>query len=302
MADIFISYRRSDAEGWAGRLSDSLKANLRRVRVFCDVDNIPPGVEFDTYITKPVGSCEVLIALISPRWLSVSDSGRRRLDDPKDFIRIEIATALGRKVRVIPVVVGKAGMPSPNDLPDEIKPLARLQAYELTDSRWADDCRALAKELKQLIDRRRWRDAAKAIAAIALVSVGVGGALRMTNWNGASPYPPPLPGLVSTFPKPPISVRSLSGNWVDSQGVMWRIRHSSDGRQIVVHLWNGQSWEPPLVGNGGFDGERWRFALSGNSAGELDILDYQQRLIAYIRHRDGGLYRHTLGWQSRLRQ
>lgn len=109
MAGIFISYRRADAEGWAGRLSDSLKVELGRVNIFRDIDDIPPGVEFDTYIAEAVGSCDVLIALIGPRWLNVTDkSGQRRLDDPNDFIRLEIATALKRNVRVIPALVGDA--------------------------------------------------------------------------------------------------------------------------------------------------------------------------------------------------
>jgi hypothetical protein len=103
MASLFISYRRSDAEGWAGRLSDSLSAHLGRVNIFRDIEDIPAGVDFEAYITEAVGSCSALIALIGPHWLTVTDkAGRRRLDDPGDFTRLEIATALQRNVRVIP--------------------------------------------------------------------------------------------------------------------------------------------------------------------------------------------------------
>jgi TIR domain len=174
-AGIFVSYRRSDAEGWAGRLSDSLKRELGRVNIFRDIEDIPPGVEFDTYIAGAVGSCDALIALIGPSWLSVTDqNGRRRLDDPKDFIRLEIAAALRRNVRVIPVLVSGAQMPGSDDLPEDIKPLARRQAYELTDSRWADDCRNLAGALKPIVKRRSALGIKFAAGGLALVLASVG--------------------------------------------------------------------------------------------------------------------------------
>src|SRR6266478_494516 len=118
MGTIFISYRRDDASAWAGRLSDTLKAILGRVSIFRDIEDIPPGVEFDSYIAQAVGSCDALLALIGPNWLSASDSaGGRRLDDPRDLTRLEIATALKRDIRVIPVLVAGAKMPGPPDLP-----------------------------------------------------------------------------------------------------------------------------------------------------------------------------------------
>src|SRR5262245_42051822 len=100
MAGIFICYRRDDTSGWAGRLSADLKAGFRAVNIFMDIDNIPPGVPFDDYIAQALDSCDVLIALIGPRWLTVADKGGRpRLDDPEDLTRIEIATALKRNIR-----------------------------------------------------------------------------------------------------------------------------------------------------------------------------------------------------------
>src|SRR5688572_1923277 len=107
MSGIFISYRRSDTQPWAGRLSDSLKAALGRVRIFRDIEDIPPGAHFENVINDKVGTCDALIALIGPQWLISTDRyGTRRLDDPKDFTRLEIATALKRNVRVIPTLVG----------------------------------------------------------------------------------------------------------------------------------------------------------------------------------------------------
>lgn len=176
MGGIFISYRRSDAEGWAGRLSDSLKAELGRVNIFRDIDDIPPGVEFDTYIADAVGSCEVLIALIGPHWLTVTEkSGRRRLDDPRDFIRLEIATALNRNVRVIPALVGNAQIPAKEELPEDVQALARRQAYELSDNRWADDCRKLASVLKPLTKRTGRFNASVAAVGFAIALLIAGG-------------------------------------------------------------------------------------------------------------------------------
>src|SRR5215467_12024671 len=179
MAGIFISYRRSDAGGWAGRFSDSLRAELGHAMIFRDIDNIPPGVEFDAFIVESVSSCDALIALIGPTWLTASESGKRRLDNPNDFTRIEIVTALQRKIRVVPVLVGNAQMPRADDLPHDLKPLARRQAYELTDRRWMDDCRNLADVLRPIVGQRSWRRCsprlAAAIAASLIVVLALGG-------------------------------------------------------------------------------------------------------------------------------
>src|SRR5215469_13294202 len=109
---IFISYRRDDASYPAGRLYDYLSAHFPQSQIFMDVDNLDPGVDFVEAIEASVGSCEVLIAVIGKRWLVASDDeGRRRLDSQDDFVRLEIATALRRKIRVIPVLVDGAVMP-----------------------------------------------------------------------------------------------------------------------------------------------------------------------------------------------
>ncbi len=174
MPGIFICYRRADAEGWAGRLSDSLKAELGRINIFRDIDDIPPGVEFDTYINEAVGSCGVLIALIGPRWLTVTDkTGSRRVDDPKDFIHLEILTALKRNIRVIPALVGGMTMPDADELPEDLKPLARRQAYELSDSRWNDDCRKLTDVLRPIVKpARSYKISIVAVAVVALLAAG----------------------------------------------------------------------------------------------------------------------------------
>jgi hypothetical protein len=95
-------------------------------KIFMDVDNLDPGVDFFEAIEASVGSCDVLIAVIGKRWLISSDEeGRRRLDNPDDLVRLEIAAALKRNIRVIPVLVDGALMPRSSDLPDDLKLLVR---------------------------------------------------------------------------------------------------------------------------------------------------------------------------------
>jgi len=154
MAGIFISYRRQDSAGWAGHLSDILQENFGPEQIFMDIETIEAGVDFIEMIRKAVGSCDVLIAVIGPQWLAASDAnGRRRLDNANDFIRLEIATALQRNIRVIPVLVGGAAMPSEEDLPPDLAALARRQADELSDKRWEFDTEQLVKILVKTLGR-----------------------------------------------------------------------------------------------------------------------------------------------------
>jgi hypothetical protein len=103
---IFISYRREDSAAWSGRLSDRLKSRFPSNQIFMDVDTLDPGVDFVEAVEEVVGACDVLIAVIGSRWLTSSDRrGRRRLDIAEDLVRLEIATALKRSIRVVPVLV-----------------------------------------------------------------------------------------------------------------------------------------------------------------------------------------------------
>lgn len=137
---IFISYRRRDSSGYAGRVADRLVKEFGDPQCFRDVEDIESGTDFVQAIEKAVGSCEVLIVVIGPDWLHIKDgAGKRRLDDPRDFVRLEIETALQRDVRVIPVLVGGADMPTPEALPPSINRLAYRQATEISDTRWDYD-------------------------------------------------------------------------------------------------------------------------------------------------------------------
>jgi hypothetical protein len=161
MAGIFLSYRRDDSGGYAGRLADDLKQAFAGDQVWRDIEAIEAGADFVDAIGKAIGSCSVLLALIGPRWLDAKNSaGARRLDDPNDFVRLEIATALERGVRVIPVLVGGATMPAEQALPDVLRPLARRQAHELTDKRWEYDAGQLFDAVGKLPGLSRRRPAA----------------------------------------------------------------------------------------------------------------------------------------------
>ncbi|MEL6569126.1 MAG: toll/interleukin-1 receptor domain-containing protein [Pseudomonadota bacterium] len=145
MSGVFISYRRDDAAASAGRLFDHLSARLGREEVFMDVDGIEIGVDFHQVISEKVAACDALIAIIGPRWLS------ERLKDEGDFVRIEIAAALERDVRVVPVLLDGAVMPSSEQLPQELKPLARRNAATLSHMRFVEDAGRLAEALERII-------------------------------------------------------------------------------------------------------------------------------------------------------
>ena len=148
MAKIFISYRRSDAAGHAGRLYDGLVREYGADQVFIDRVNIDPGVKFADLITREATQSDALLVVIGRHWTDMKDkTGRRRLDDRGDFVRREVESGLKRSRRTIPVLVDGAAMPSDDQLPDTLKPLSAQNALELSDSRWNYDLARLTKVL-----------------------------------------------------------------------------------------------------------------------------------------------------------
>ncbi|HEY5892110.1 MAG TPA: toll/interleukin-1 receptor domain-containing protein [Chthoniobacterales bacterium] len=122
---IFVSYRRLDSSDVTGRIFDQMKARFGENRLFKDVDSIPLGKDFRTVISEAVGQCEVLLAVIGKDWLKITDdNGRRLIDDPNDYVHIEIGTALNRCIPVIPVLVENTAMPRASDLPEPLRDLA----------------------------------------------------------------------------------------------------------------------------------------------------------------------------------
>ena len=171
---IFICYRREDSIAYAGRLYDRLSSHFGKNRVFMDIDTIQPGEDFIEILEQRVGACDALIAVIGKQWADSRDEdGRRRLDDPEDYVRREIAAALERKVRVIPALVGGARMPRSSDMPPPIGPLARRNAIEISDSAFHVNVEKLIATLEEVIKAERLRKDAEerqAQAAIRLNS------------------------------------------------------------------------------------------------------------------------------------
>jgi DNA uptake protein ComE-like DNA-binding protein len=149
---IFISYRRSDCQSQANGLNDGLRHRLPEGRVFMDIDSIPIGADFEEHIRGEIEQCHVALILIGDNWLDARPgSDVRRIDEVNDFVRLEVESALSTKhLRVIPVLVEGATMPTPDELPESIQRLARLNAFEMSDQRWSSDIERLTQQLRQL--------------------------------------------------------------------------------------------------------------------------------------------------------
>ena len=149
---IFLSYRREDAAPYARLLQFQLRERIPDARVFMDLDSIEPGLDFAEVIREAVDSCTVLVALIGRQWATLADEeGRRRLDNPDDYVRFEVQAALERGVRVIPVLVDGARPLRPQQLPAELQKLARLNALELSYGRYEYDADRLLNLLQRVL-------------------------------------------------------------------------------------------------------------------------------------------------------
>jgi TIR domain len=148
----FISYRRGDAAGQAGRLYDGLNARLGPGHVFMDVDSIGFGLDYEKVIRDAVAGCELLLAVIGDGWIDARDErGARRLDDAADFVRVEIEAALEREIRVVPILINGAKLPEPAELPESLRPLARRQAVRLDDETFRPDMDRLIEQIERAL-------------------------------------------------------------------------------------------------------------------------------------------------------
>lgn len=204
MRAIFISYRRDDTEGHAGRLFEDLRDRFGAGAVFMDVAGIEPGRDFRRVIEQQVASCGVLLAMIGKNWVSVVDKdGQRRLDDPYDFVRLETASALKRDIPVVPVLVHDATMPRAEQLPDDLKELAFRNSVELTHARWASDVQLLINALLPYVDAvpaddHRGLRPAWVLAPLAAVALGGAGYVAWQQWG--VPAPAPVPEAAASAP------------------------------------------------------------------------------------------------------
>lgn len=148
---IFVSYRRDDSRGFAGRLYDRLVQRFDPTRVFMDVDSIEPGLDFGEVIEAAVASCDVLLALIGPKWASAVNEQSRRLDDPNDLVVLEIQAALDRDIRVIPILIDGASMPRCDQLPPSLERLSRRNAVRLDHDSFSRDIDGIMTALDRIL-------------------------------------------------------------------------------------------------------------------------------------------------------
>ena len=151
MAGVFISYRRTDGGGWAGRLRDHLTLRFGPNLVFQDVDDLEPGKDYPPQLLKGIQSADAVLIVIGPHWLT---DGRKRLQDPKDVLRTEIVHALKKKTGVIPTLVGGARMPSGKQLPSAVAGLVKRHGVTLSDMDWARSIQFLLEKLQDIVRSR----------------------------------------------------------------------------------------------------------------------------------------------------
>lgn len=191
---IFINYRRQTDAGTAGRIYDSLNRALPGVSIFMDVDKLAPGEDFEEGLQRSLSQCQVLLAVIGPQWTTMVDaSGQPRLSKDDDFVRKEVATALAKGVRVIPVLVGGAKLPQAAELPADLKLLVKRQTVEIRHERFNDDVQALAKAIETSTPAtrsltRHFRDRrVQIIAACGVVAIAAGVGLRFLGADETEP-------------------------------------------------------------------------------------------------------------------
>ena len=231
MPKIFISYRRDDAGGFAGRLGDALSSRYGAGNVFRDVDDIVAGSQFVAVLEQALAASDVFLPLIGRAWLDRGPAGGPRLHDGDDYVRREIATALARDIRIIPVLLDGARLPRADELPRELEPLISRQAITLDDRSWSTDVEALVQAIDAASSaaspvpglpgshrpgpRRRL---ALFVGLAALVLAGYGIWQRMT---------------------PP----SISGEWTLDDGSRWWIRQEGSALRIEdVHYDSREVW------------------------------------------------------------
>jgi tetratricopeptide (TPR) repeat protein len=171
---IFVNYRRDDNAERALAIASYLKGEFGSRRVFIDIDNLRAGQSFPEELEKRLSVCDVMLTLIGPLWLEMRDgAGARRLDDPQDWVRLEIERALARKIVVIPVLTGGASLPKAADLPDSLKPLIKRQTAVVATNTFRSDMAGLVRDMREIMGGQRWGLIAAAAGALALASIGV---------------------------------------------------------------------------------------------------------------------------------
>jgi len=202
---VFLSYRREDSAAHAGRLADELRRRLGRSDVFLDVAEIRPGSDFADAIETALKESDAVLVVIGPRWLSAAaGDGRPRLDDPRDYVRREVAAALDGSLPVVPVLVGGARLPRADELPEDLVALARRQAIVLDDDTWLRDVQALL----DLLEGRREAPTRRRLALLVGAGLLAGAAVATVVAVALLRSDPGEPGATGTDEE---TVRELTG-------------------------------------------------------------------------------------------
>ena len=186
---IFISYRRGDTAGRAGRLFDALGSRLGTRNVFQDVTAIAPGTEFDRAIFAAIERCDTVLVVIGTDWVTAAGPHGRRLDDTDDYVRREVAAALSSDVPVVPVFVGGASKPVAEELPSDLHPLVKRQAVTIRDESWHQDVDTLVQRLQRnelVADRRRRWPIVVAAGAALVAGAAIAAVLLLRDDSGGS--------------------------------------------------------------------------------------------------------------------
>ncbi len=182
---IFLSYRREDSAGQSGRIRDRLVRDFGKDYLFMDVDGIPLGTNFIKRLNDEVASCDVLLAVIGKQWIELRDErGHRRLDNPHDFVRIEISAALQRDIPLIPILLDGTKIPSAELLPDNMKELAVRNALDVRHASFHADLDRLVGELKRIVPGSTGAisEALLALVVSALAVLGAWGSVHVVWW------------------------------------------------------------------------------------------------------------------------
>ena len=308
MSDVFISYRREFDAGWAGRLATDLTQAFAERRVFHDIASIEIGEDFVDAMRRSLSACAVVVVVMGPRWLGTQDEqGRRRLDDPDDYVRLELEESMKRDgLRVVPVLVGGALMPRSAELPESLRLFARRNAAEIADKRWNHDVAQLVAALRK-IPALASSDApaTKAAAAIAVPAEPVARrapALEPVARNASPPAVPVVPpGSVfrdgDNFPEMVVipAGRFMMGRLAEETGRDAELpRHSVTIAQpfaLAKHAVTFDEWDAFVA----TDGTAYKPADKGWGRGRQPVINVSwedaQAYAAWVSDKTGKLYR-----------
>jgi len=277
LGPVFISYRREDTQGQARALFQDLVAKLGRDAVFMDVDSIALGKDFREVLQERLATSGLMLVLIGPDWLEGKDkSGRRRIDNPADFVRLEIAAALKRNIPITPVLLQGAQMPGAEQLPADLAPLAYRNGFELSHNRWDSDVKELIRRLGlNGPDGASAADGPKPavprwtlVVAAATVALAVAGGFLYRTMQEAAPTVSTAGGAAN---RPASTVETKSPDSPLSKADQSsEVRHDFDPAQFRLTIDDVGSYKPSPFAIAGLDPEkdfRLQFHLRSTRAG-----------------------------------